>query len=155
MSTSLQQTGLITHKVFNVHPQGLHIQSRNFYRKEEHVINYAALGPVAFYTSPRKKGWLIPALFFLLLALVVFVARLVGDDVEDMAELIYLTLFSMFMAIYYFSLDRTLYITHCGDPLGVKIKADGPNEAAVSDFVQAFNMQREQSLQQERLANGY
>lgn len=134
-STLMQQDFLFNRKQFVITSEGIHAQSRRFLNNNEYVLNFEDIGLKIIKKRQGQLGWLLGIIVFVVLAVVVFVARLRGSDVEPEAFAIYIGIAGISAVGYLLTYERLYYLTNNDNSNSIVFLLDRPNQAVFENFL--------------------
>lgn len=131
-------------KYFEITESGISISVKKMFSTKSYSVKFEDLGFKRLQSKHSKGGWLIAAIIFIILAIILFFLEKNGNDTDRGAFVVYIVLSIISFIMYFTSYKNTFFLTNTDNTNGIEFLADKPNKIQVEEFV--ANLKKERDL---------
>ncbi|RFZ90403.1 hypothetical protein D0C36_21665 [Mucilaginibacter conchicola] len=146
MDKNFYQKGFFEKKWFFITDSGLSVRSKKMGSIHEYDINFEDIGTRLRTSTKDIAALRLIAIACLVIAIVVFVARLSGKHVENWAEAFYLIVAVGAASAYYLTYKKLLYLLKPNNSNPIEFLLDKPTAADLGAFIELLGSTRRTHL---------
>lgn len=134
---------------YTLEDEGVNIQKRTLSSYSENFRKFEEIGTHRIKEKSRKIGWLITFLFFAAISIIVFIRRIQGAKIGDNAELFWLGIGLVCLAIYMLTKTNYIYLANRDYTGSIEFINRRAYRKSLDDFIKLILEKRKEYLLEE------
>lgn len=146
MHYDFSQHKLFEKRWFKFTKDGLRVGYRNIMKKHEYELKYEDIGTTVVDFTGGVRAWLVPTLILSVVAAILYIDRINGGDVENGAELFYLSFALVCLILYVMTFKKARYLSKSSNANAIEFISKKPTEKELENFINQILSRRKSFL---------
>lgn len=135
MHYDFYQQQLFNKRWFKLTDTGLRVRHRENIKSFEYELNFEEIGTKVVDKTAGLKGWILSASLFSLIAVVMYLDKSSGGDVESSADLFYASLGGFCWVLYFITFKRVRYLSKSNNVNAIEFLRSRSKTQELNDFI--------------------
>ncbi len=135
-------------RTFELTDTGLRGQHKGLFSSNEYFVDYDDIGIKILKEKAGRNGWLGASTIALILAIFLFVRRIIDGDVGNGAEFFYLVVSGVCGLVFILTYKRKFYLVKSGNLNAIEFFDENPSKKELDDFIERIKKRRSEALEE-------